>query len=100
MSNTLLFATFDPLAENVTICTTCKTHLPIFRYELHADDEQGEAYHVKGFCCENCAAHLLKALECTESAEWAEQEAALADKHRDTSKLHEQLASLRTVLIS
>jgi len=100
MSNRLLFATFDPLAENATQCTACKENLPIFRYEFHNEDQAGQPYDLTGFCCETCAAHLLKALECTESVEWAEEEATLAAGKRNTKALRNRIEQLRDVLIS
>ena len=98
MHNSVRFTTFDPLRDAPELCSACRVHPPIFHYEFCSEDKSGEPISRKGFCCEVCAARLLKALECEESVEWAQEEAALAADNLDTAEFRERLASLRSVL--
>ena len=97
MRNSILFTTYDPLQDNPERCSGCGVRLPIFHYEFQTE-EKGEPYRLKGFCCETCATRFLKTLECTESQQWAEEEAALAANKRDTAEFHKRIESLRSVL--
>ena len=87
MSDTVFFATFDPLFVNAPeTCGLCLTNPPLFNYEYAKQgDESGETEYLKGFCCQNCAAGLLKRLASTEAKEWAEEEAALEADHLDVT---------------
>lgn len=100
MNSNVHFTTFDPLRDAPEVCGVCTQTLPILRYEFQTDDETGEPYTIKGFCCEPCATRLLKLLECSESREWAEEEAALAAADQDTTEFHKRLVALRAVLVS
>jgi len=99
MRNSILFTTFDPLQDTPETCSGCGVRLPIFQYEFQSDEGEGEPYRLKGFCCEPCASRFLKTLECTESQQWAEEEAALAADKQDTAEFHKRLESLRSVLV-
>jgi len=98
MHNSVLFTTFDPLRDAPELCGACGVLPPIFHYEFCSEDESEQALSMKGYCCEVCATRLLKALECEESLEWAQEEAALAADNLDTTEFQERLASLRSVL--
>jgi len=98
MHNSVRFTTFDPLRDAPELCSACGVLPPIFHYEFCCEDENEEPLSRKGFCCEVCATRLLKALECEESVEWAQEEAALAADNLDTTEFRERLASLRSVL--
>jgi hypothetical protein len=92
MHNSLHFTTFDPLRDAPELCNLCKARAPVFHFEFNSDKEPSS-----GFCCEVCAARLLKKLERTESQEWAAEEAALAAEDLDTDEFHKRLESLREV---
>jgi hypothetical protein len=99
MRSSLLFTTFDPVLETPAICSGCGVSLPIFHYEFQSEDGKGEPCQRNGFCCEPCARRFLKALECTESQQWAEEEEGLANSDSDTAEFHKRLESLRSVLV-
>lgn len=98
MHNSLHFTTFDPLRDAPELCGLCRVRPPVFHFEFHSDEDQKEPRSSKGFCCEICAARLLKALERTESQEWAKEEAALAADDLDTAEFHQRLESLRSLV--
>jgi len=98
MPNSLLFTTFDPLHDAPELCSACGMNQPIFHFEFSSQDDNEEPLARKGFCCEVCAQRLLKALECEESVEWAQEEATMAAEKVDTTKFHERLTALRSVL--
>jgi len=100
MNSSIHFTTFDPLRDAPEMCNVCTQIAPVLRYEFVTVDESGEPYIIKGFCCEPCATRLLKILECSESREWAEEEAALAAADQDTTEFRKRLEALRAVLIS
>jgi hypothetical protein len=79
MNDSVFFATFDPLFINAPeTCGVCLSSPPIFNYEYaKQQNETTETQYLKGFCCQKCAAGLLKKLATTEAEEWAEEEAAL-----------------------
>lgn len=98
MHNSVLFTTFDPLHDTPELCSACGVLTPVFHYEFCSEDENEGPLSRKGFCCEFCATRFLKALECEESVEWAQEEAALAADNLDTTEFRQRLASLRSVL--
>jgi len=85
MTDSLFFATFDPLFINAPeACTMCVLQPPILNYEYATEDDNGRTY-LKGFCCASCAAELLRKLKDTEAQEWEEEEAALEADHMDVT---------------
>jgi hypothetical protein len=90
MHDSILFATFDPMRDVPETCTRCKVKPPAFSYEAQVDHPGAEPRTLIGFCCVDCAAKLLKAMERAESREWAEEEAALAADDLDVSDLHQR----------
>jgi len=100
MRSSILFGSFELLRDAPEVCSVCQSNPPVFHFEFTTEDEKGDPYCIKGFCCEPCATRLLKTLECTESREWAEEEAALAAADQDTSEFHKRLENLRSVLVS
>jgi len=98
MHHSLLFSTFAPLRDAPRLCGTCRMLPPVFHYEFCSHDQNEELFFQKGFCCQLCAARLLKVLECEESVEWAQEEAALAADELDTTEIRERMECLRAVL--
>jgi hypothetical protein len=90
MNATLFFATFDPLRETPDVCTLCGSRPPVFNYEFHTEDENGELQSTTGFCCAGCATKRLRQLEATESREWAVEEAALAADDSDVTEFQKR----------
>ena len=86
MIDSLFFAGFDPLHEAPAVCTVCSLHPPVFNYDYHTLDPNGEPQRTTGFCCASCATQLLKRLERAESQEWAEEEASLEEDAFDVSE--------------
>lgn len=98
MHNSLLFTTFDPRRDAPEMCSVCHSLPPVFRFEFEATGGEDAPCSIKGFCCEPCATRLLKALESSESREWAEEATALAADDQDTAEFRKRLDSLRAVL--
>lgn len=91
MNDSAFFATFNPLfCETPQVCDVCSINPPVFHFECCTEDEKKERQFTKGYCCERCAPELLKRLTCTESREWAEEEAALEADGMDTSDFHKR----------
>lgn len=86
MIDSLFFAGFDPLHEVPEVCTVCSLHPPVFSYDYHSLDQNGDPQKTTGFCCVSCATQLLGKLERAESQEWAEEEAALEEDAFDVSE--------------
>ncbi len=89
MIDSLFFAGFDPLHEVPKVCTVCALLPPIFSYDYHWLDQNGNPQKTTGFCCVACATQLLKKLEGAESQEWAEEEAALEEDAFDVTEFRE-----------
>jgi hypothetical protein len=98
MHNRLHFTTFDPLRDAPQLCQLCGTRPPIFHFELALKKRTKDPCHKKGFCCEVCAARLVKILERSESQQWSAEAAALAAEDFDTAEFHRRLESLRAVV--
>ena len=98
MHNSLHFTTFDPLRDAPELCGFCQARAPVFHFEFNSDADQNPPLSSDGFCCESCAARLLKKLERTEFLQWAAEEAALAAADLDTDEFHKRLESLRAVV--
>jgi len=98
MHNSLHFTTFDPLRDAPEFCQLCKSRPPVFHFELSTEKPSEEPSQRKGFCCDVCAARLVKTLERTESQQWSAEEAALAAEDFDVAEFHQRLESLRAVV--
>lgn len=91
MNDSLFFATFDPLYVNAPeTCTLCLTEAPAFNYEYCIEQNDGKRHYIKGYCCANCAAGLMKKLAGREAEEWAEEEAELRAEHLDATDLQKR----------
>lgn len=100
MHNSLHFTTFDPLRDAPELCQLCDRRPPVFYFELSIEKAAEEPSQRKGFCCDVCAARLVRTLERTESQQWSAEEAALAAEDFDTAEFHKRLQSLRAVMES
>jgi hypothetical protein len=91
MNDSLFFATFDPLYINAPeTCNLCIAEPPAFTYEYCIEQHDGKRHYIKGYCCANCAAGLMKRLAGREAQEWAEEEAELQAEHADISDLQKR----------
>lgn len=98
MHHSLLFNTFVLSRDAPSLCGTCRMLPPVFHYEFCSYDHEEELLFQNGFCCEACATRLLKALECEESMDWAEEEVALDADEPDKSEVRKRRALWRSLL--
>ena len=87
----LYLATFDPSYVNAPeTCNLCIAETPAFTYEYCIEQHDGKRHYIKGYCCANCAAGLMKRLAGREAEEWAEEEAELQAEHVDITDLQKR----------
>jgi len=77
VKDSLGFYAFDLLREVPEVCSLCRCAAPVFRYQSHRSNPDGETQEVAGFCCAACAARLLRKLESTENREWQREREAM-----------------------
>jgi hypothetical protein len=91
MNDSVFFATFDPLFINAPeACSLCLSQPPVFTYEYCIEVDGGERHYIKGYCCSQCSAGLLKKLQGKEALEWAEEEANLEAENLDATDLQKR----------
>jgi hypothetical protein len=91
MNDSLFFATFDPLYINAPeTCNLCLAEAPAFTYEYCLERSDGRRKYIKGYCCADCAAGLMKRLAGREAEEWAREEAELQAQHLDVAELQKR----------
>jgi len=96
MRPSLFFSAFEPLHENPEVCDICRANPPVFGYEVATCGAQGEAKEKRGFCCAHSTTILLHILQCDESQNWAEEQAALNADESDVSDFRQhRLAASR-----
>jgi hypothetical protein len=63
---------------------------PAFTYEYCLERSDGRRKYIKGYCCADCAAGLMKRLAGREAEEWAREEAELQAQHLDVAELQKR----------
>ena len=91
MTDSVFFATFDPLLSNAPdACTICLVQPPAFSYEYCIENEDGERKYLNGFTCSGCATGLLKKLANAEASQWEAEEAVLEAEDVDVTDLQKR----------